>query len=177
MVQKYSTTMIFKKTKRVLEHSHTLTSISRQSEHHHHWLHILQTTLHDVASNILKGKWYTLKGGNSFKMGLPLFWNGVYSKRKEFAPLGSKFFPFRVDPFSEENLCSGKPTGSHKSYLPCKVCQKKSVSESSSLKDLMVCIWPCSLEYRNMIFQNTNNLQNKKSMKKVENLTNNNLKA
>ena len=22
----------------------------------------------------------------------------VYSKRKEFAPLGSKFFPFRVDP-------------------------------------------------------------------------------
>ena len=26
---------------------------------------------------------------------------GVYSKRKEFAPKGSKFFPFRVDPFSE----------------------------------------------------------------------------
>ena len=25
----------------------------------------------------------------------------VYSKRKEFAPLESKFFPFRVDPFSE----------------------------------------------------------------------------
>ena len=29
------------------------------------------------------------------------FWKGVYSKRKEFAPHGSKFFPFRVDPFSE----------------------------------------------------------------------------
>ena len=28
------------------------------------------------------------------------FWKGVYSKRKEFAPNGSKFFPFRVDPFS-----------------------------------------------------------------------------
>ena len=27
---------------------------------------------------------------------------GVYSKRKEFAPKGSKFFPFRVDPFSEK---------------------------------------------------------------------------
>ena len=27
---------------------------------------------------------------------------GVYSKRKEFAPFGSKFFPLRVDPFSEE---------------------------------------------------------------------------
>ena len=26
---------------------------------------------------------------------------GVYSKKKEFAPTGSKFFPFRVDPFSE----------------------------------------------------------------------------
>ena len=25
----------------------------------------------------------------------------VYSKRKEFAPKGSKFFPFRVDLFSE----------------------------------------------------------------------------
>ena len=26
---------------------------------------------------------------------------GVYSKRKEFAPPGSKFFPFRVDSFSK----------------------------------------------------------------------------
>ena len=29
------------------------------------------------------------------------FIKGVYSKRKEFAPRGSKFFPFRVDPFLE----------------------------------------------------------------------------
>ena len=29
------------------------------------------------------------------------FRKGVCSKRKEFAPHGSKFFPFRVDPFSE----------------------------------------------------------------------------
>ena len=28
------------------------------------------------------------------------FWKRVYSKRKEFAPLWSKFFPFRVDHFS-----------------------------------------------------------------------------
>ena len=28
-----------------------------------------------------------------------LFWKGVYSIRKEFAPSGSKFFPYRVDPF------------------------------------------------------------------------------
>ena len=32
------------------------------------------------------------------------FQKGVYSKRKEIAPLGSKFFPFRVDLFSEERL-------------------------------------------------------------------------
>ena len=36
-----------------------------------------------------------------------LSWTGipsqkeVYSKRKEFAPRGSKFFPFRVDPFED----------------------------------------------------------------------------
>ena len=28
---------------------------------------------------------------------------GVYSKRKEFAPNGSKFFPFRVDYFSVDS--------------------------------------------------------------------------
>ena len=36
------------------------------------------------------------------------FQNGVYSIRKEFASSGSKFFPFRVDPFSEgkKNNCN-----------------------------------------------------------------------
>ena len=29
------------------------------------------------------------------------FQKGVYSRRKEFAPMGSKFFPSRIDPFSE----------------------------------------------------------------------------
>ena len=29
------------------------------------------------------------------------FWKSVYSKWKEFAPTGSKLFPFRVDPFSK----------------------------------------------------------------------------
>ena len=42
-------------------------------------------------------------GGNSAKIILPPFWKGVYSKRKEFAPKGSKFFPFRVDPFQKES--------------------------------------------------------------------------
>ena len=31
------------------------------------------------------------------------FWKGLYSARKEFASLGSKFFPFKVDPISEGN--------------------------------------------------------------------------
>ena len=30
-----------------------------------------------------------------------LFWKGVHSRRKEFAPPGSKFFPFRVNHLSE----------------------------------------------------------------------------
>ena len=30
------------------------------------------------------------------------FKKGVYSKRNEFATKGSKFFPFREDPFSED---------------------------------------------------------------------------
>ena len=45
---------------------------------------------------------------------------GVYSKRKEFAPTGSKFFPFRVDPFQ-------KGIGIHKSkqeVISCLPCQK-----------------------------------------------------
>ena len=29
------------------------------------------------------------------------FWKGIYSKRKEFAPIGSEFCPFRVDTFTE----------------------------------------------------------------------------
>ena len=44
------------------------------------------------------------KGDNTFTSCFP-FWipnpfsKGAYSKRKEFAPIGSKFFPFRVDHF------------------------------------------------------------------------------
>ena len=61
------------------------------------------------------------------------FWKVVYSKRKEFAPIGSKFFhfrvggkgskffPFRIDTYSigflETNSC-----------LPCKINGGKSTS-------------------------------------------------
>ena len=42
----------------------------------------------------------------------------VSSKRKEFAPCGSKFFPYRVDPFSEGDLRAVKQRESHESRLP-----------------------------------------------------------
>ena len=39
------------------------------------------------------------------------FWKkGVYSKRKEFAPRGSKFFPLRIDPLSRVNPLSRRET-------------------------------------------------------------------
>ena len=43
----------------------------------------------------------------------------IYSKRKEFAPVGSKFFPFSEDSFSEGNKCAG--SWIHKSYRHCKI--------------------------------------------------------
>ena len=61
-----------------------------------------------------------LKGNGDKLLFFFPFWKRVYYKREEFAPLGSKFFPFRVDPFSEGDWCIGTQTGSHKSYLPCK---------------------------------------------------------
>ena len=47
---------------------------------------------------------------------LPL-WKRVYSKGKDFASLGSKFFPFRVDPFQKGLVCR-KAKGIPKRCLP-----------------------------------------------------------
>ena len=48
----------------------------------------------------------------------------VYSKWKEFAPVGgSKFFPFRVDPFLNGHGVQGKQIGSHESCLSYKNCE------------------------------------------------------
>ena len=43
---------------------------------------------------------------------------------KTNTPLGSKFFPCRVNPFSEGIWCIRKETESHKSCLSGKMCQK-----------------------------------------------------
>ena len=39
--------------------------------------------------------------------------------KKEFAPNGSKFLPFRVDHFLEGDWYAGKQLGSHISCFPC----------------------------------------------------------
>ena len=46
--------------------------------------------LQSWTSYLLKRKNLHLRGANL---------KGVYSERKEFDPSGSKFFPFRIDPF------------------------------------------------------------------------------
>ena len=70
-----------------------------------------------LATHYLTLRWnkrngYTLGGwvGATVFIYLPSFWKGVYFKRKEFAPLRSKFFPFRVDSFSEGFWCAAKQT-------------------------------------------------------------------
>ena len=54
----------------------------------------------------------------------PFFWKGVYSKRKEFAAKGSKFFPFSIDPILEVTWCAVKQIVNYKSCLPCKIWGK-----------------------------------------------------
>ena len=50
-----------------------------------------------------KGNRNSFRGGNFVETIFATLLKRGYSKRKDFAPLGSKFFPFRVDPFSEES--------------------------------------------------------------------------
>ena len=61
--------------------------------------------------DILSGKTNLLK----WSFASPL--KRVCSKRKEFGPLGSKFFPFRTDPFPEGIWCAEKQSGSHQKVV------------------------------------------------------------
>ena len=38
------------------------------------------------------------------------FWRGVYYESKEFAPHGSKFFPFKVNQYSKKGMVCRKAT-------------------------------------------------------------------
>ena len=76
---------------------------------------VYELVLFCIAVSCIKGEVIYFQGSNSIKIVLPPFCKGVCSERKEFALLGSKFFLFRVDPFSEGAWCA---KGSHKSCLP-----------------------------------------------------------
>ena len=43
---------------------------------------------------------------------------------KEFAPRGSKFFPYRIDPFTEGAWHTVKQTRNHNSFLPWRKLKK-----------------------------------------------------
>ena len=61
----------------------------------------------------------TFRGGNSVKKKMPTFWNLVYTKGKNLLLCGSKFFPFRLDPFLEANWGEQMQTVCHKIvFLP-----------------------------------------------------------
>ena len=56
----------------------------------------------------LRANEYTFKGGYSIKTVFRPSEMGSTQKGKNLLPLGSKFFPFSVDPFSEGPWCAGK---------------------------------------------------------------------
>ena len=51
---------------------------------------------------MVKGTVNTFRRDNSVRSVLFPFCKGVHSRKKEFALLGNKFFPFRVDHFQKE---------------------------------------------------------------------------
>ena len=53
------------------------------------------------------------------------------SKGKQLAPVGSEFFPYRVDPFSEVALHAREQTQSYKSCLSCKKIKAEKLSNLS----------------------------------------------
>lgn len=72
--------------------------------------------------NQITGEGYICKGGNSDINIEPLLPVGIYTKMKEFIPLGllvyesfcslkNKLFALRIEPFSDRALYSGKQTG------------------------------------------------------------------
>ena len=71
-----------------------------------------------LCINSFWGELINFQGKLSLILLFVLFFKGIYSIRKEFAPRGSKFFPYSVDPFSERNWHAVKQTGSLKNCLP-----------------------------------------------------------
>ena len=78
-----------------------------------------------TLSHQIKGNRCTFREGNNTKDITVPFSKRFFSESKEYASMenfkGSKFFPFRVDPFSKGDSCAGMK--SHKSCLPYKNCR------------------------------------------------------
>ena len=66
-----------------------------------------QQEITGTFSSILEHR-YTFKVSISVKIVFVPFLKGVFSKRKEFAPVGSKFFPFRGDTFQKYKVWESK---------------------------------------------------------------------
>ena len=95
--------------------------LNQQNEHRKYFMfNLLERMLLDPAGILFISPIHIrlIHQGRPKKGQLKSFWQRVFSKRKEIAPKGSKFFPLRVDPFSEEAWCAWKQRGSHKSWLP-----------------------------------------------------------
>ena len=90
------------------------------------------TFCHSSDFSFYKGSACTFRGGNFVKIVLSPSWKGVFCKRKEFAPKGSKFFTFRVDPFTEWSWCVEKH--SHKSCYHVKPVENLPMSVSIPLE-------------------------------------------
>ena len=67
----------------------------------------------DLCGHCAKWTRYTFRGDNSVEIDFASLLKRVYSKRKEFAPCGSKFFPFKVEHFSKGTWCAEKHTVCH----------------------------------------------------------------
>ena len=101
--------------------------------------------------SLFKGNGDNFKGRQLFQNYFGSFWKGVCYKRKEFAPNGSKFFPFGVDIFSKRIYRARKQAGSHKSCHTClKTAEKFSQVFPVTLKDKFWLLVDVSVNYDEM---------------------------
>ena len=68
---------------------------------------------------------------------LPSFQTGI--------SMGSKFFPFRGDPFSERDLPAVKQIGGHKNCLTCQKCWKNLNVNPLAFTVSLLCLWDFSI--------------------------------
>ena len=72
------------------------------------------------------------------------FWKGVYSNRKEFAPLGSKFFPLRVNPFSNKRRPNtfGRVASSESLSIPFKELLNEKSEDNQEIPQSRITAFP-----------------------------------